>query len=233
MNGTKTDCEPVDVLIVGSGSAGLACALWLAIYNHRFQANIKYRILERRDGPLQLGQADGVQCRTVEIFESWGLAHFLTSEGYWVNEVCFWAAEETVEANGTSDDSPRRRRIIRTGRTADVLPGLSHLPHVILNQARINGLMIEKARQSSGVEVEYDWDVLGVSVDGEGPHPVEVTAKRNQLEQKIRATYLLVSTTPASLAVAKSSRAPMERIHQFVAPWVSRCWATAQMPYGA
>ncbi|THC90950.1 hypothetical protein EYZ11_009600 [Aspergillus tanneri] len=31
---------------------------------------IKYKVLERRDGPMTMGQADGVRCRTVEIFES-------------------------------------------------------------------------------------------------------------------------------------------------------------------
>lgn len=217
INGMETTQESVDVLIVGSGSAGLACALWLAIYNDRFNANIKYRVLEKRDGPLQLGQADGVQCRTVEIFESWGLGHFLTSEGYWVNEVCFWAAEEAITANGTTEDGSRRRRIVRTGRTADVLPGLSHLPHVILNQARINGLMIEKARALNGLEVEYGWDVLGVGVHDEGAHPVEITMKRDGVEHRCRATYLLVSTTSASDAGADFGRDRTEHTRPFVA----------------
>jgi phenol 2-monooxygenase len=55
--------EPIktDVLISGSGSAGLCAALWLA------RLKIPYLILEKRDGPLKIGQADGVQCRTVEV----------------------------------------------------------------------------------------------------------------------------------------------------------------------
>lgn len=56
--------EKVDVLICGSGSAGLCAATWLARHG------IRCKVLERRDSPLALGQADGVQCRTVEIFES-------------------------------------------------------------------------------------------------------------------------------------------------------------------
>ena len=32
------------------------------------------RLVERRDGPLELGQADGVACRTVEMFEAFGLS---------------------------------------------------------------------------------------------------------------------------------------------------------------
>lgn len=60
---TVSMAHEVDVLIVGSGSAGLAAANWLT----RFNVNV--RILEKRDGPLEMGQADGVQCRTVEVFD--------------------------------------------------------------------------------------------------------------------------------------------------------------------
>ena len=50
-----------DVVISGSGSAGLCAALWLA------RLKVPYIVLEKRDGPLKIGQADGVQCRTVEV----------------------------------------------------------------------------------------------------------------------------------------------------------------------
>ena len=39
-----------DVLIVGSGSAGIFAGVWLAIYN------IPFTILERRPGPMEIGQ---------------------------------------------------------------------------------------------------------------------------------------------------------------------------------
>lgn len=55
-----------DVLICGSGSAGLCAAVWLARHG------VDYRVLERRPGALEVGQADGVQCRTVEVFDSLG-----------------------------------------------------------------------------------------------------------------------------------------------------------------
>ncbi|KAL3455835.1 FAD binding domain-containing protein [Aspergillus heterothallicus] len=147
------------VLIIGSGSAGLSAATWLAKYN------IPYRVLERSSGPLKLGKADGVQCRTVEIFESFGMGEELLREAYHVLEVGFWA-----------DDGSGN--VQRTGRTADVQPGLSHCPHVILNQARINGLFIERMEEYGGRGVEYGWDVTGVSVTGEGEFPVRVTARR-------------------------------------------------------
>ena len=47
--------EEVDVLIVGCGPAGLVLAAQLSAF-----PDIKTRIVERRAGPLELGQADGI-----------------------------------------------------------------------------------------------------------------------------------------------------------------------------
>src|SRR3954454_10123484 len=57
--------EEVDVLIVGCGPAGLVLAAQLA----RFP-EIRTAVVDRRDGPLAVGQADGVACRTVAMFEA-------------------------------------------------------------------------------------------------------------------------------------------------------------------
>ncbi|PYH49728.1 putative phenol 2-monooxygenase [Aspergillus saccharolyticus JOP 1030-1] len=173
----------VDVLICGSGSAGLCAATWLARYG------LRCKILERRSGPMTMGQADGVQCRTVEIFESFGIGDELLRESYHVLEVVFWAADEESGA------------IRRTGRTADTQPGLSHQPHVILNQARINMLMIEAMRRFNGQEIDYGYTVRGIEVDeakvaGADPeaYPVTVTAE-NMKEagrvERFEAKYVL------------------------------------------
>ena len=63
------DQGEVDVLIVGTGPAGLVLAAQLAQFD-----GITTRIVERRDGPLELGQADGVACRTMEMLDTFGLS---------------------------------------------------------------------------------------------------------------------------------------------------------------
>jgi len=65
----ETDSLPaqVDVLIVGCGPAGLTLAAQLAAFG-----DINTRIIEQKSGPLKLGQADGVACRTMEMFEAFG-----------------------------------------------------------------------------------------------------------------------------------------------------------------
>lgn len=171
--------EQVDVLICGSGSAGLCAAVWLA------RCGINYKIVERRAGPLESGQADGVQCRTVEIFESFGIAEDLLKEAYHVLEVAFWAAEG--------------EGIKRTHYAADTEPGLSHQPHVILNQARIHGMLIEEIQRVSGsVEIEYGCDVQSVEVDDVVDEDsaaccVTTRAISNGQPRVFRSKYVLVS----------------------------------------
>lgn len=134
---------------------------------------------------MELGQADGVQCRTVEVFESFGIAEDLLRDAYHVLEVAFWL-------------SNARHNLVRTSRTADTAPGLSHQPHVILNQARVNGLLLDAMRRFNGQEVDYGYVVKGVQVDSAAAadaeaYPVTVTAEKDGLEEVFKAKYVLVS----------------------------------------
>ncbi|TDZ28899.1 FAD-dependent monooxygenase terD [Colletotrichum spinosum] len=182
--------EQVDVLICGSGSAGLCAAVWLA------RCGVDFKILEQRDGPLQQGQADGVQVRTVEILESLGLSEDLLKEACHVLELTFWTS--------SGDEGIRRSR-----RMPDTDMGLSHLPHVILNQARINELMIRDIERSCGnTNIRYGSRVTDVKVDGQTArdpraHCVTVKTVENGTEHVYRAKYVL-GCDGAHSAVRKS-----------------------------
>ncbi|PHH93279.1 hypothetical protein CDD83_8790 [Cordyceps sp. RAO-2017] len=160
--------EEFDVLICGSGSAGLCAAIWLARYG------IRFRMLEARDGPLRIGQADGVQCRTVEIFESLGIADALLKESYHVMEIAFWSAC-SKESEGESGQAGIQRDYLGP----DTEPGLSHQPHVILNQARVNEIMMDEVVRLSGNQnnVEYGRRVRHVIVVKEAEEHVQVSLK--------------------------------------------------------
>ncbi|KAL1860655.1 hypothetical protein VTK73DRAFT_7217 [Phialemonium thermophilum] len=215
--------EKVDVLICGSGSAGLCAALWLS----RFPS-VKYRILERREGPLRTGQADGVQTRTVEVFDSFGIASDLLKEAYHVLEVAFWSAP-AGRGTGSPDDGGSGREdeaakdraatqpgIRRSHYAPDKETSLSHRPHVILNQARLNKLMIDEIeRCTSGgvVPIEYGCEVQSVEVNSakaEDPdaHCVRVTAVRNGVQEVYDAKYVL-GCDGAHSTVRKSLGIPM------------------------
>ena len=55
---------------------------------------------------------DGIACRTVEMFEAFGLGQKLIREAYWVNETVFWRPSKQD-----------RTRIERTGRIQDTEDG--------------------------------------------------------------------------------------------------------------
>jgi len=171
----------VDVLIVGSGPAGLVLAAQLAEF-----PRITTRIVERRSGPIHLGQADGVACRTVEMFDAFGLSADLLNEAYWVNETVFWRPDERD-----------RSRIVRTGRIQDVEDGLSEFPHVIVNQARIHDYLLGSMRRSpSRLEVDYGLEFVGLVVDHGNDHPVAVTLRSTDTERAgeeliVRARYVV------------------------------------------
>lgn len=153
--------DEVDVLIVGCGPAGLVLAAALAQF-----PEITTAVVDRRDGPLEVGQADGVACRTVEMFEAFGLADRLVGEAYWVNEVAFWRP-----------DPQDHTRITRTGRVEDTPEGLSEFPHVIVNQARMLAYLLEAMERSpSRLRPYYGLHATDVRVheDEDASHPVTV-----------------------------------------------------------
>ena len=176
--------EDVDVLIVGCGPAGLVLAAQMANF-----PDIRTAVVDRRDGPLEVGQADGVACRTVEMFEAFDLADGLLSEAYWVNEVCFWRPDP---------DDPAR--IKRAGRIQDTEDGLSEFPHVIVNQARMLAYLLDHMKRSpSRLAPFYGLHASEVEIDpsGSSEYPVNVTLQHMQgrnatpNSSTIRAKYVV------------------------------------------
>jgi phenol 2-monooxygenase len=122
----------VDVLIVGCGPAGLNLATQLS----RF-ADIKTCIVEQKPGRISLGQADGIACRTVEMFHAYGFAERLLKEACWISETTFWKPDDRQPSH-----------IARSGWVQDVEDGLSEFPHVVLNQARVHDFFLDTMRRS-------------------------------------------------------------------------------------
>ncbi|MGI3168067.1 FAD-dependent monooxygenase [Pseudooceanicola sp. C21-150M6] len=171
---TKTaETGEVDVLIIGCGPAGLTLAAQLSAF-----PDIHTRITDQKDGPLELGQADGIACRTMEMFNAFGFARAIEEEACWISETTFWAP---------SDDPAQ---IHRTGRVQDVEDDLSEFPHVILNQARVHDRYLEvMARSPRRLVPDYGWQLRALDVTAGQP----VTAHFDTPDgpQTLRARYVI------------------------------------------
>jgi len=167
--------DEMDVLIVGSGPAGMLLAAQMSQF-----PDVTTRIIEKRDGRLVLGQADGIQPRSVETFQAFGFAERITAEAYNIAYMNFWGPDPENPAN-----------IIRTTRTEDYGLKISEFPHLIVNQARVLDYFAEAAADGPGrIVPDYGVEFLGLTV-GEGEHPVEVRVRDASGERTIRAKYVV------------------------------------------
>jgi phenol 2-monooxygenase (NADPH) len=176
----------VDVLIVGCGPAGLTLAAQLSAF-----ADISTCIVEQKDGPLLRGQADGIACRTMEMFSAFGFSERVMKEACWINETTFWTS-----------DGQQSGHIVRSGRVQDVEDGLSEFPHVVLNQARVHDFYLDVMRKSPAALAPHygrrlvDLDIETSSGDSAPAYPVIARFERLDPAQKgetetVRARYVV------------------------------------------
>ncbi|KAL0932813.1 FAD monooxygenase [Colletotrichum truncatum] len=160
----------VDVLIIGAGPAGLMAAAWMA------HCGVKARIVDKRNTKIFCGQADGLQCRSLEIFDSLGFADRAWKEANHMIEICMW--------NPGSDGVIRR-----SDRIPDTIVGLSRFQQIVLHQGRIERFFLENIRKYSKDTIHVERGVIPESleidqskVDDDSAYPV--TVKLRQLTEE-------------------------------------------------
>ncbi|GFE64940.1 FAD-dependent monooxygenase [Litoreibacter roseus] len=170
--------DAVDVLIVGCGPAGLTLAAQLSVF-----PDIVTRIVDQKSGPLKVGQADGIACRSMEMFEAFGFAEKVAKEAYWVNETTFWRPAP----NGTG--------LARADRIQDVEDGLSEFPHTILSQARVHDFYLDLMKNGPHrLEPHYNRRLVDLRKTTDPDFPVTATFECGDdfdTQETIRARYIV------------------------------------------
>ncbi|MFO1273099.1 MAG: FAD-dependent monooxygenase [Rubrivivax sp.] len=170
----------VDVLIAGSGPAGLCLAAQLARV-----PQIRTMLVEPKLVPMEKGQADGISVRSMEMFQAFGFGEKVMRESVWINETTFWSP---------GDAAP----LTRVARVQDVPDGTSEMPHVLINQARVHDMFLDIMRRSpSRLTPDYGLKVATLSVDpAAAEYPVTVTLEhtapgREGRTETVRANYVI------------------------------------------
>jgi phenol 2-monooxygenase (NADPH) len=83
------------------------------------------------------GQADGLQCRTLEIFDSFDFGHRAWIEANHMLEICLW------------NPDPKTGAIQRSDRIPDTIPNISRFQQIVLHQGRIERFFLDSIAENS------------------------------------------------------------------------------------
>ncbi|KAJ8292420.1 Phenol hydroxylase [Rhodotorula toruloides] len=159
----------VDVAIIGAGPAGCMAADVLSRFSAR---GLTVRIFDKRSAQLENGQADGLNPRSLEIFESLGIIEQVQKEASPMSEINFWAP------------CPETGRLVRTGQIPDTTPGLSRFQQTILHQGRVETHLLDDAQKHSQGAIAPERSMLPdtLSIDeslvaDHNSHPITLTVR--------------------------------------------------------
>ncbi|PYH33926.1 FAD binding domain protein [Aspergillus neoniger CBS 115656] len=153
-----------DLLIIGAGPAGLMAACWASQYT-----NMTTRIIDKYPSRTATGHADGIQSRSLEILESFGVVDPIIRKGVQHAEMCFWGYDKH-----TGGITRHKMDSAQTDK--------SRYNMVLLNQGIIEQIILDYLglEQGGRVEVEYgkQAETLELLEEGEDEYPVVVGVKR-------------------------------------------------------
>ncbi|KAI5479586.1 phenol 2-monooxygenase [Pseudohyphozyma bogoriensis] len=161
----------------------------------RFTARgLTVRIIDKRSGKLDNGQADGLNSRSLEIFESLGFIESIEKEGSRMSEINFW------------NPDPKTGHLTRTSKIPDTIPGLSRFQQTILHQGRVEAHLIADAEKHSQGAIKVERGVVPESLEVDeslvgdfSAHPIKVVVRHLSEEEAVPEGLASVGGTRSGL----------------------------------
>ncbi|KAG2026541.1 hypothetical protein GB937_001321 [Aspergillus fischeri] len=182
------DTVRTDVLIVGAGPSGLMAAAWMA------QMGVKTIIIDQKSHQTRCGRADGLESRTLEILDSFGLADKVWAQANHTVEIALWGA--------TADGKLQRQSV-----TANSKPGWSRFHESTLSQGQIEEYLMEYVRAGKHVEVKREtiptsFEIDYMMIDDHDAFPIRVNLENVSSDPK--SPFDGVVTPSSELSEAQS-----------------------------
>ena len=124
---TSKKTQAADVVIIGAGPVGLMCAYLGQL------CGLKTVIIDKSGGPLQVGRADALNARTLQLFELVGLFDELYPLGKTCNTSSVWSNGKFISRQSTWWDD---------------LEGCFHKHFLMIGQSYVENLLDEKLKKN-------------------------------------------------------------------------------------
>ncbi|KAF8332459.1 FAD binding domain-containing protein [Amanita rubescens] len=193
----------VDVLIIGAGPAGLMACNALA------RAGVKVRIIDQRATRIMAGQADGIQPRTIEVLQSYGLGERLLKEENQMHCTTFYepGPDGGIQMVDMVPDitAPTARYPFEITSRQGVIEA------TFLDSIRTSGVEVDRAIVPTSIHISKDPKLLQDSAS----YPVQVTLKHlnapaHQPNTEVVNAKFVLGTDGAHSWVRKSLGIQME-----------------------
>jgi len=183
-----------DVLIIGAGPAGLMCAVALA------DQGVKVGIIEKNAARPSRGRADGLEPRTLEILNSYGLLDSWWRQASTTVELSVWVCCANLQFCIGADTklqqvATQQQSLQRILRMCNSSQETSKYHETTMDQAVIEREMERYLLQHHDLAVQYSTETynmrLETDIDVQTDHSIEVTIQQLGVSRTLQASYVI------------------------------------------